>query len=644
MPHAPRQEAGNSMATISSSASDQMEKRIYVANLQDASSASNLRNNFAVALITVMGILVLACHNLHYKEKYPLDLNDNVNHHRLHSNHNHYPQFKEHKEEPVQLPTNEEVQQHRLLWSLSNFFDPKSVAMREPSGTSDVHHANSKMAEKFNPSLVKEYNHENIMITPRAFRRELFLLYYDPVEDAFLIYVDENKDKYESPVWSATWSRLSTVMPTLIFALRNHFADRFQGTAGGSSEFITFVSTGDLPQLLCDCVLEEERLQRPNFCQNHIFAPILQFGSVYKDTAILPSVVPMPQWNNVPCFMEWQMKESVCLDIQLNSAIAGQLGGEEGFNADASAGELKEMPFSVWDSLVPTLIWRGSDHPFLACIHPGLRPIDWANDIAPQMASFGNHARGVIDSLFGLWDNLTPRWRAVALTAKEMSGVKEKETEKDGAHVRQRSQIEWIDAKFTIKPNIHGTVDPAKMIQYQPFMEYGIQLTDEHMSLSQQSKYKYHIDLGGGGGTTWFGTIEKLGMPGVLFHHRTSAKDYIHDDLVPWVHYIPVNEDLSNLREMYDWAEANNDGARKISEAGTEYVKHRAERRVMKAKYGRYYIHSLKNVVDAYLPIEGNDATQQMMGWLSKWSLVGKCTGRDDEICELKNWRVKKSR
>eukprot|EP00571_Detonula_confervacea_P001234 CAMPEP_0172319184 /NCGR_PEP_ID=MMETSP1058-20130122/37042_1 /TAXON_ID=83371 /ORGANISM="Detonula confervacea, Strain CCMP 353" /LENGTH=644 /DNA_ID=CAMNT_0013034181 /DNA_START=140 /DNA_END=2074 /DNA_ORIENTATION=+ len=642
------------MTVISSILSDQKEERscchgndddsYLFTNLQDAPSAFNLRNIFAVSLIAVMGILGLASHNLHHTDIEPLD-RMGMNHQRLHSNNHHYSQLEEYKGEPVQLHKNEEAQQHRLLWSLSNFFDPKSVVLRKPFVSSDV----SNMA-------VETYDHQNVIITARAFRRELFLLYYDPVEDAFRIYVDEKKDKYQSPVWSPSWNRLRTIMPTLSFALRNHFADRFQGLSGGSPELLLFVSTGDISQLMCDCVNQEERLKRPNFCQNEKFAPILQFGSVYKDTklkaflidyhtTILPTVVPMPIWTHMPCFTEWQMEGSVCQEIKLGSEVAGKLGGQEALIADASAGELKQMPFSVWDTLIPTLIWRGSNFYFLTCLHPGVRPVvDWAKDIAPRMALLGNHARGVIDSLLELWDNLTPRWRAAALTAmanleaEEMSETKGEESERDDAHIRQRSQTEWIDAKFTIKSNSDGTVD-QKITQYQPFQEYGIQLTDEHMSLSQLSKYKYHIDLGGGGGTTWFGTIEKLGMPGVLLHHCTSAKDYFHDDLVPWVHYIPVNEDLSNLKEMYDWAEANNEDARKISEAGTEYVKNRAKPSVMKATYERYFVHSLKNVVDAYLPIEGDDAKKEMEGWLSKWSLVGKCSGKDEK-CELMDWRV----
>mmetsp|Transcript_30513 Transcript_30513/g.63825 ORF Transcript_30513/g.63825 Transcript_30513/m.63825 type:complete len:132 (+) Transcript_30513:110-505(+) len=129
-------------------------------------------------------------------------------------------------------------------------------------------------------------------------------------------------------------------------------------------------------------------------------------------------------------------------------------------------------------------------------------------------------------------------------------------------------------------------------------------------------------------------------MPGVLFHHVTSSKDYFHDDLIPWIHFIPVNEDLSNLREMYDWAEANSEKAKKISDAATEYVKSSATDHVMKVSYERYFVHSLERVLNAYQPMEGDEEMGQLKDWLSKWSfLAGKCNGMDEE-CDMARWRI----
>ena len=58
-------------------------------------------------------------------------------------------------------------------------------------------------------------------------------------------------------------------------------------------------------------------------------------------------------------------------------------------------------------------------------------------------------------------------------------------------------------------------------------------------------------------------------MPGLLLHHETRTKDYNHDMMEPWVHYVPVSSDLSDLREKYEWAESHPDKARHIAEGAT---------------------------------------------------------------------------
>ena len=73
---------------------------------------------------------------------------------------------------------------------------------------------------------------------------------------------------------------------------------------------------------------------------------------------------------------------------------------------------------------------------------------------------------------------------------------------------------------------------------------------------------------------------------------------------------------------MYDWAEANSKDAQMISESATEYIKNRAKPEVMRVTYEKYFIHSLKRVVDAYIPSEGDEAQAQMEDYLSKWFMV----------------------
>jgi hypothetical protein len=124
---------------------------------------------------------------------------------------------------------------------------------------------------------------------------------------------------------------------------------------------------------------------------------------------------------------------------------------------------------------------------------------------------------------------------------------------------------ELIDAKFFNWKNQSSERD--KMAA-----ELGIDAT-ERLTEEALGKYKYHLDLGGGGGTTWSGLIPKLTMPGVLLHHETSMKDSYFDTLKPWVHYVPVAEDLHDLAERVRWLETHPTAAQRISANANDWVR-----------------------------------------------------------------------
>ena len=102
--------------------------------------------------------------------------------------------------------------------------------------------------------------------------------------------------------------------------------------------------------------------------------------------------------------------------------------------------------------------------------------------------------------------------------------------------------LAWIDAKFTVKKEAFGEpLSETQTDKYISFHDKKLRPTAaKHMPPEEMARYKYQIDFGGGGGTTFGSTAAKLAMPGLLFHHVTPTKDYFHDDLVPWVHYVPL--------------------------------------------------------------------------------------------------------
>lgn len=126
----------------------------------------------------------------------------------------------------------------------------------------------------------------------------------------------------------------------------------------------------------------------------------------------------------------------------------------------------------------------------------------------------------------------------------------------------------WVDARFYCIAHYDVRFNLRVVLGKKLGVEAHQKMTGEDLA-----KYKYHIDLGGAGGTTWTGTIHKMSLPGVLFHHETSMRDSYFDDIKPWVHYIPVKENLSDLREKFKWAEAHPKECQRISAAASEWVK-----------------------------------------------------------------------
>jgi Glycosyl transferase family 90 len=85
-----------------------------------------------------------------------------------------------------------------------------------------------------------------------------------------------------------------------------------------------------------------------------------------------------------------------------------------------------------------------------------------------------------------------------------------------------------------------------------------------------------------------------------LFHHETVTQDFFYDVMKPWVHYIPIQLDLSDLREKYDWAEANPQEVERISHSGTMLYQRLLSGEFMETVYLDLFMNYLSSVVEAY--------------------------------------------
>ncbi|KAM3933085.1 protein O-glucosyltransferase 1 isoform 1-T1 [Leptodactylus fuscus] len=58
----------------------------------------------------------------------------------------------------------------------------------------------------------------------------------------------------------------------------------------------------------------------------------------------------------------------------------------------------------------------------------------------------------------------------------------------------------------------------------------------------------------------------------LVFHVGDEWQEFFYHRLEPWVHYIPVNQDLSDVRELLEFVKENDDEARRIAERGQQFI------------------------------------------------------------------------
>ncbi|KAI2509396.1 Glycosyl transferase family 90 [Fragilaria crotonensis] len=342
--------------------------------------------------------------------------------------------------------------------------------------------------------------------------------------------------------------RYTKLVPLLVHALQTNNPERFQP---GQPVFQMVFTVSDF--LLTECA--NEFADCPI---NKFLPPIISFSSVYRDKSILPTAKSFPNPDFSGCMYEWKIQNKAgCTWPSVNKSLG-------------------------WEDLEDQLVWRGSDHRFFlpSFDEYGKMDVEWLEKVFTREALANMTDNDVVSRLFHHYSDLSPRWKAVALTLK--STIVEPESH------------HWINVLFT------GT---SEQELHALFAERGTPVTDkEPMSSVEMSRYRYQIDLAGGGGTTWQGTLTKLRMPGVLFHHETPTKDWFYDLMRPWVHYIPVQTDLGDLRARYQWAKNHPAQVREIAERSTELGDYLLSPEYLNHVYQRLFVVYLGKVVEAYQP------------------------------------------
>ncbi|KAK2163625.1 hypothetical protein LSH36_76g03039 [Paralvinella palmiformis] len=93
----------------------------------------------------------------------------------------------------------------------------------------------------------------------------------------------------------------------------------------------------------------------------------------------------------------------------------------------------------------------------------------------------------------------------------------------------------------------------------------------KEIKLEDHCKYKYLFNFRGVAASFRFKHL--FFCKSVVFHVGEDWLEFFYPAMKPWVHYIPVKQDLSDLRELIVFARENDDTVKKIAERGYEFIR-----------------------------------------------------------------------
>ena len=83
------------------------------------------------------------------------------------------------------------------------------------------------------------------------------------------------------------------------------------------------------------------------------------------------------------------------------------------------------------------------------------------------------------------------------------------------------------------------------------------------MESKEMVQYKYILDMDGNA-CTWDATAWKLNSGSILMKVESAWRQWFYDDYRPWVHYVPIADDFSDLQDKYYWCESHPEECERI--------------------------------------------------------------------------------
>jgi len=115
-------------------------------------------------------------------------------------------------------------------------------------------------------------------------------------------------------------------------------------------------------------------------------------------------------------------------------------------------------------------------------------------------------------------------------------------------------QLKGTKYNFTSRTDV-------EMSQREYFYSDAVQKEDyiiasKYMEITEMVGYKYLLDIDGTAGS-WDSTAWKLNSGSVILKVESCWRQWFHNDYIPWVHYVPIKDDFSNIKEQYEWCESH---------------------------------------------------------------------------------------
>jgi hypothetical protein len=136
--------------------------------------------------------------------------------------------------------------------------------------------------------------------------------------------------------------------------------------------------------------------------------------------------------------------------------------------------------------------------------------------------------------------------------------------------------------------------NPRQFLAAMDLSKEYFDVKDDFMKQEDQAKYKYILDIDGNS-NAWDGLRWKLYSGSVVLKHIGVYEQWYYKELRPFVHYVPVKNDFSDLVAMVEWCRANQSECLRISRNARAFVKERLNYSTVVGEFRERMVNYFKN-------------------------------------------------